>query len=59
MAKVNLIIKSKIRDAVKEEVPNVAAEVEEALNERVIELLKKACERAKANGRRTLHARDL
>jgi len=56
---VNLIIKSNIREAVKEKVPNVAGEVAEALNARVIELLNKAADRALANGRRTLHARDL
>ena len=56
---VNLIIKSNIREAVKEKIPNVAAEVEEALNKKVQELLEKAAERALANGRRTLHARDL
>lgn len=55
----NLIIKSNIREAVKEKIPNVAEEVEDALNKKVQEMLDKACERAKANGRRTLHARDL
>ena len=56
---VNLIIKSNIRAAVKEKIANVAGEVEHALNDKVQEILDKACERAKANGRRTLHARDL
>lgn len=56
---VNLIIKSNIREAVKEKIPNVASEVAEALNERVKKLLEEAAERALANGRRTLHARDL
>ena len=55
----NLIIKSNIRAAVKEKIANVAGEVEEALNKKVQEILDNACERAKANGRRTLHARDL
>jgi len=59
IGKVNLVVKSNIRDAVKDKIPNVAAEVSEALNEKVQELLDKACERAKANGRRTIHARDL
>ena len=57
--KVNLVIKSNIRKAVKDKISNVAEEVEQALNEKVRELLDKGCERAKANGRRTLHARDL
>ena len=54
---VDLIIKSKIKGAVKE--LNVAAEVAEALNRKVEKLLQEASERAKANGRRTLQARDL
>lgn len=53
----DLIIKSKIKEAVPE--LNVAAEVADALNNKVIQLLKDASERAKANGRRTLQARDL
>ena len=56
---VNLVIKSNIRDAVKDKIPNVAAEVAEALNEKIQKILDEACGRAKANGRRTLHARDL
>jgi histone H3/H4 len=55
----NLIIKSNIRDVVKEKTPNIAGEVAEALNKKVEELLDKAADRAIANGRRTLHARDL
>jgi len=57
--KVNLIIKSNIRKAVKDKISNVAEEVEQALNKKVQEILNEACERAKANGRKTLHARDL
>ena len=57
MSKVDLIVKSKIKEAVPE--LNVSGEVPEALNEKVISLLKDASERAKANGRRTLQARDL
>ncbi|MBU1136334.1 MAG: histone-like protein [Nanoarchaeota archaeon] len=53
----NLIIKSKIKEAVPE--INVAGEVAEALNKKIEELLKQAAERAKANQRRTLYARDL
>lgn len=55
----NLIIKSNIKEAVKDKIPNVAAEVAPALNEKVQEILDEACKRAKANGRRTLHARDI
>ena len=56
---VNLVIKSNIRKATKEKIANVAEEVEEALNKKVEGMLDQAIERAKANGRRTLHARDL
>ncbi len=57
MADIDIIVKSKIKEAVKE--LNIAAEVSEALNKKVIDLLSDAAERAKANGRRTLQARDL
>ncbi|MAG28434.1 DUF1931 domain-containing protein [Candidatus Pacearchaeota archaeon] len=53
----DLIVKSKIKDVV--DGLNVSTEVFEALNEKVNSLLKDAGERAKANGRRTLQARDL
>lgn len=54
---VDIIIKSKIKEAVPE--LSVAAEVADALNAKVTKLLHEASERAKANGRRTLQARDL
>ena len=54
---IDLIIKSKIREAVKG--LNVSSEVPDALNKKVQRLLDDASERAKANGRRTLQARDL
>ena len=54
---VDIIIKSKIKSAVPE--LNVAAEVAEALNKKVLEILDQASKRAKLNGRRTLQARDL
>lgn len=59
-----IIVKSQIRRKVKEldadgSVQNVAEEVENALEHKVEEVLKKAIERAKANQRRTLLARDL
>lgn len=52
-----IIIESKIKSAVKES--QVASDVAEALNEKVIQILKNAEDRAKANGRRTVFARDL
>jgi histone H3/H4 len=59
-----IIIKSQIRNLVKEldkekEVTNVAEEVGTALERKVEEILEKGLKRAKANHRRTLHARDL
>lgn len=59
-----LIIKSNIRKVVKEldeenAVSSVADEVETALDKKVEEILAAAIERAKANQRRTLQARDL
>lgn len=54
---IDLIIKSKIKSAVPE--LSVAGEVPDALNKKVLEILERASERAKANGRRTLQARDL
>jgi len=61
---VNLIIKSNIKKVVKEidkegKVPNISGDVAEELDKKATEILQKAVERAKANGRRTLYARDL
>ena len=52
-----LIIESKIKSAVRE--LQVSGDVPDALNKKVIEMLDEASKRAKANGRRTLYARDL
>ena len=59
-----LIIKSNIRKVVKEldkekAVSSVADEVGMALERKVEEILRDAISRAKANHRRTLHARDI
>ena len=59
-----LIIKSNIRKVVKEldsenSVSSVADEVETELEKKVEDILIRGIERAKANGRRTLQARDL
>ena len=53
----DIIIKSKIKSAVPD--LNVSTEVADVLNTKVLKLLQEASERAKANGRRTLQARDL
>lgn len=59
-----LIIKSNIRKVVKEldkdnSISSVADEVETALERRTEEILEAGIKRAKANGRKTLQARDL
>lgn len=53
----DLIIKSKIKSAVPD--LQVAGDVPEALNIKIIKILEEAANRAKLNGRRTLQARDL
>ena len=57
--KINLIVRTNIRKALKGKIDNVAEEVEEALNDKIYKILDEAIERAKANQRKTLHARDL
>lgn len=57
--KINLIVRSNIRKALKEKIPNVAEEVDKALNDKVHQILEDAVKRAEANQRKTLHARDL
>lgn len=60
-----LVVRSNIKKSVKEiqgkdeEITSVAEEVGDALEKKVVELLEKGIQRAKANHRRTLHARDL
>jgi len=60
----SIILKSNIRKIVKEldqenTINNVAIEVEQALEEKIKQDLTKAIQRAKANQRKTLLARDL
>jgi len=60
----SLIVKNNIRKVVKEldkenSVSSVAEEVGTALERKVEEILDDAIKRAKANGRRTVQARDL
>ncbi len=59
-----LIVKNNIRKVVKEldkenAVSSVAEEVGAALEKKVEDILDDAIKRAKANGRRTIQARDL
>ncbi len=53
---VDLVVKSKIKEAVD---VNVSSQVAEALNEKVQELLEKGAERTRANNRKTLMPHDL
>jgi histone H3/H4 len=50
------IVKSKIKELVE---LNVSSEVAFELEKTIDEIMKKGEERAKANGRRTIYARDL
>jgi len=52
-----LIVRGKLRERAGD--LSVSKEFEEALEKEVELLVKKACERAKANNRRTLMTRDL
>ncbi len=52
-----LIVKSQIKDVAAEF--NVSADFAEELNKRVEELIKTACRRADANGRKTVMGKDL
>lgn len=55
----NLIVTSKVKEAVKGLDLRLSSDVPEALNAKVHELLKAAAGRAEANGRATLRASDL
>ena len=52
-----LVVKAKIKEAASDF--NVAGDLADALDKKVQELVKAACERAKANNRRTVMAKDL
>ena len=52
----SIIVKSKIKEIAGEF--NVAGEVAETLNKKVERMIKEACERARANNRKTLMAKD-
>ena len=52
-----LVVRSKIKDVVKN--MNVAGDLAEGLSDKVEQLIKDACKRAEANGRKTVQSRDL
>lgn len=53
----DLVVKSKVKAAL--EGNNVSADLNDALNEEVAELLEDAARRAEANDRKTVQPRDL
>ncbi|MBT3406858.1 DUF1931 domain-containing protein [Candidatus Woesearchaeota archaeon] len=53
----NLVVKAAVKDSIKG--ANVAGDLAEALNNVANWLVKVACERADANGRKTVMAKDL
>ncbi len=53
----DLIVKSKIKEVCKGY--NVASDLADELNKVAEDMLKKACERAKANGRKTVMGKDV
>lgn len=58
----NLIVKAKVKDFVLQaagENLSVASDFSDALNEKVQELVKNAIGRARANGRKTIMAKDV
>jgi histone H3/H4 len=52
-----IIVKAKIKEIAGDY--NVAGDVADALNKKVEEMVKNACSRAEANGRKTVMAKDL
>ncbi len=53
----SLVVKAKIKDVAKGF--NVSGDLADALSMEVEKMIKKACERAEANGRKTVMAKDL
>lgn len=53
----DLIVKAAVKEALEDQ--NVAADFYEALNEEVGDILEDAAQRAQANDRKTVQARDL
>lgn len=54
----SLVVGSKVKDAIKAEGCNTAGDAVDALSAVVSEMVKKAAERAKANGRKTVRGVD-
>ncbi|MBI2579570.1 MAG: DUF1931 domain-containing protein [Candidatus Aenigmarchaeota archaeon] len=54
-----LVVRSKVKGLVKKKKMNMGADAAEALSREVAKLVDKAAERAKANRRSTIKARDI
>ena len=55
-----LVVRAKIKETIQKHGDfSVSSDLADKLDEKAQELLKNACERAKANNRRTVMARDL
>ena len=57
-----IIVKTQIKEAVKQsgmDIDNVSADFIDKLDNKVIEVIKQSCRRAKENGRKTVMAKDL
>lgn len=53
-----LVVSSKVKDTIKGHDLNTAGDAAEGLNAVVVKLVEKACERSKANGRKTVRPED-
>jgi len=54
-----LVVQSKVKDAIKKAGMNTAGDFADGLSGEVTVMIKKACNRAKANGRKTVRGTDL
>ncbi|MEZ5063181.1 MAG: hypothetical protein R3B81_00515 [bacterium] len=54
-----LVVQSKIRDMIKAQGCSTSAEAVDALSAEVTRIVKKAIERTKANGRKTVKGQDI
>lgn len=54
-----LVVQSSVKEVIKSANGNTAAEVIDALNNVIDEIIRKAVERAKANGRKTVKGCDM
>jgi histone H3/H4 len=53
-----MVVTSKVKEAIKAQGCNTAGDAAEALSAKIEAMVKEACERAKANGRKTVRGVD-